>query len=115
MHYYSTTLATNIPEPDWRTRLFVLLFFFVPRANPDFEPLFPRVRRWFVEVDETGNSTRELGLDEQGTPITAGPWERNFGFWTDSPGPFPTDSAEQLSQAKFEQAWASFAGSRGGA
>ena len=115
MHYYSTTLATDIFKPDWRVRIFYLLFFFVPRANPDFEPLFPRIRRWYVEVDEAGESVRELGLDEQGTAITAGPWKRNFGFWTDSPGPFPADMAEPLSQAQFEQAWASIAGNRGGA
>ena len=115
MRYYSTRLATNIPGPDWRVRLFCLLFFFIPRANPEFELFFPKVRRWYVEVDESGNAVRELGLNEQGAPITAGPWERNFGFWADSPGPFPADSAEELSQVTFEQMWALFVGNRRGA
>jgi hypothetical protein len=115
MDYYSTTLATTFPARDWRVRFFYLLFFFVPRANPDFEPLFPRVRRWLVEVDDSGNAVRELGLDEQGVPVTAGPWERNYGFWTDSPGPFPSESADPVAQSVFAQAWATFAANRVGA
>ena len=115
MRYYSTVLATNFPASDWRVQLFYLLFFFIPRANPEFEPLFRKVRCWYVEIDDAGNAVRELGLNEDGTPITAGPWLRNYGFWTDSPGPFPTESAEELSQVKFDQAWTFFAASRGSA
>lgn len=115
MHYFSTTLGTSIPESDWREKLFRMVFFFIPSANPDFDSLFPKVRRWYVEVDEAGNATREIGFDSHGQAITAGPWDRNFGFWTDSPGPFPVESSEQLSAVDFEQKWADFSGTRSSA
>ena len=38
MRYYSTTLCTNI-ERGRGLRLLYALFFFIPKANPDFEPL----------------------------------------------------------------------------
>lgn len=96
-------------------RLAYLVLFFIPKANPDFEPLYPKIRRWFVEVDDKGEAVREIGLNEQGVAITVGPWERNFGFWTDSPGPFPAESAQEISQAEFEHMWASFGGLKSGA
>ena len=115
MHYYSTTLATSIPASDWRVKLFRTVFFFIPSANPDFESSYPKVRHWYVEIDESGNAVREIGLDAQGEPIVAGPWGENYGFWTDSPGPFPTESSDQLSAVDFEQKWADFSASRGSA
>ena len=112
MHYYSTTLATKIPVSDWREKLFRAVFFFIPPANPDFDSLYPKVRRWYVEIDESGNAAREIGLDEKDQAIVAGPWEDNFGFWTDSPGPFPTESSDELSAVDFEQKWAEFSATR---
>ena len=115
MRWYSTTLATDFPGDDWRVRLLYVVLFFIPKANPDFEPLYPKVRRWLVEVDDDGESVREIGLDEHGAAITVGPWERNYGLWTDSPGPFPAESAQEISQAEFDRVWASFQGLNCGA
>ena len=108
MRYYSTTLCTNI-ERGRGLRLLYALFFFIPKANPDFEPLYPQVRRWYVEVGDKGTAVRGIGLNDQGAAITVGPWDRNFGFWTDSPdGPFPAESAQEISHDEFNDAWASF-------
>jgi hypothetical protein len=111
MRYYSTTLATNLRPADWRMKLVYTLLWFIPRSNPDFEVHFSRVRRWYVEVDDSGLPSRELGIDERGTPITAGPWERNFGFWTDSGEPLPAERTEEIAKDVFEAMWERFADS----
>ena len=84
MNYGSTTQATDFAPDDWKVRLFRAALWFIPRANPDFEPLFVHVRRWLVEVDDSGRVQREVALGNDGAPLFAAPNERNFGFWTDS-------------------------------
>jgi hypothetical protein len=108
MRYYSTTLATNLKPADWRMKLIYTLLWFIPRSNPDFEVHFSSIRRWYLEVDDLGLPVRELGLDEIGNPITAGPWERNFGFWTDSGEPLPKDRLEEIERTEFETVWQQF-------
>ena len=112
MRYFSTTLATDLPPADWRAKLIYALLWFIPRSNPDLEVHFCRVRRWYVEVDESGLPVREVGIDERGTPITAGPWEHNFGFWTDSGEPLPEDRVEEIRKEEFDTMWQGFADSR---
>lgn len=68
---------------DWRVRLIKVLLFFVPRANPDVERLYPLVREWALELSEDGWPQREIGLDSSGRPLFATPNERNTGYWTD--------------------------------
>jgi hypothetical protein len=108
MRYYSTTLATNLRPADWRMKLVSTLLWFIPRSNPDFEIHFSRVRRWYLEVDDSGLPSRELGVDERGTPITAGPWERNSGFWTDFGEPLPVERTEEIAKDVFEAMWDRF-------
>lgn len=113
MRYYSTTLATNLKPVDWRLKLIYTLWWFIPRSNPDFEVHFSSIRRWYVEVDDCEMPVRELGLDDSGAPITAGPWERNFGFWTDSGEPLPKDRLEEIDRTEFETMWRRFVRLRG--
>ncbi len=113
MRYYSTTLATNLPPADWRIKFIYTLLWFIPRSNPEFEVHFSRVRCWYVEVDDSGLPLRELGIDETGTPITAGPWKQNFGFWTDSGGPFPDEHTEEIANSVFEEMWQRFVSMQG--
>lgn len=105
MRYYKTTLATNLRPPDWRTKLVHTLLWFIPRSNPDFEVQFSRVQCWYIESDDSGSPLRELGLDETGMPVTAGPWKQNLGFWTDSGEPVPVEHAEEIARSVFEETW----------
>jgi hypothetical protein len=50
MHYGSTTEATDFVPHDRKARLVRVALSFVPRANPDFEPLFPQVRKWLEQL-----------------------------------------------------------------
>jgi hypothetical protein len=105
MYYGSTTQATDFAPDDWNVRLFRAAFWFIPRANPDFEPLFVYVRRWLVEVDDSGRAQREVALGNDGTPLFAAPNERNCGFWTDSDKAFLESELVPVSASEFEQSW----------
>ena len=57
----------------------------IPKANPDFDDKIRDVRHWILEVDdEEGRPEREIGLDDQGNVMMIMPWQKNYGFWTDS-------------------------------
>jgi hypothetical protein len=106
-HYGTTTLATPMPSDDWRVRAIRVLLWFVPRSNPDNEPLYPRVARWALEIDDNGRVSREIGLDASGFPLFGAPHERNFGFFTDSDTTFSTADLVPLEQSEFEKWWSS--------
>jgi hypothetical protein len=105
MHYGITTEATDFAPHDWKARLVGITLWFMPRANPDFEPLFPQVRKWLVEIDESGRALREIAVGSEGTPLFAAPDERNFGFWTDSSKVFSRSELAPLSALEFEELW----------
>jgi hypothetical protein len=106
MYYGSTTEATDFVPLDWKSRVIRAVFWFIPSANPDFERLFPLVRKWLVEIDDDGNAQREVALSADGAPLFAAPDERNCGFWTDSSKEFARAELGDLSAAEFEAAWA---------
>jgi hypothetical protein len=86
MYYGITTYAIDFTDDrmsDWRVRLFKAIFFFIPQANPDNEPLYTHVRSWALELDEDGWPQREVGLDVDGNPLFRAPDKRNTGFWPD--------------------------------
>lgn len=86
MHYGITTEATDFTDrmmSDWRVRIVRMILFFVPRANPDNELLYPKVRSWALELDDQGWPQREVGLDSSGKPLFCAPNRRNTGFWPD--------------------------------
>jgi hypothetical protein len=86
MIYGITTEATDFTDKllsDWRVRLIKTILFFLPRANPDNERFYPRVKSWALELDESGWPQREIGLDASGTPLFGAPDARNTGFWPD--------------------------------
>jgi len=107
MFYGTTTLGIPMPSDDWRVRLTRALLWFVPRANPDHEPLYPRVRRWLLEVDDSGRPSREIGLDDRGTPLFGAPDKRNAGFFTDSDVTFLRTDLAPADGAEFESLWSS--------
>ena len=105
VHHGTTTEATDFVPPDRKARLVRIALWFIPRANPDFEPLFPQVRKWLVEIDESGQAQREIAVGANDTPLFAAPDERNRGFWTDSEKTFAKSELVPLSALEFEQLW----------
>jgi len=109
MHYGITIEATDFTDQmmsDWRDRLLKIIFFFVPRANPDNELLYPQVRSWALEIDEDGWPQREVGLDSTGKPLFRAPDHRNTGFWPDMAArQFHADEVKQISEREFNDLW----------
>ena len=110
MHYGYTSLATTWTDQKmnhWKVRLIGALLFFVPRANPDNEKLYPQLAKWLIEIDETGVPSREIGLNAEGTPLFGAPNNRNSGFWISmSDETFDKSELELVDQEHFEFLWA---------
>ena len=110
MHYGITTEATDFTEAgmkNWRVRLLKAILFFIPRANPDHERLYPQVRFWALEMDEDGWPQREVGLDASRKALFSAPDERNTGFWPDmARTQFAKSEVEAISEGAFEAFWA---------
>jgi hypothetical protein len=66
MTYGSTLLATNFGPDCWQVRLRRALLFFIPRANPDYERLYRHVRKWYLELDDSGCRCERLALIRMG-------------------------------------------------
>ena len=109
MHYGITTEGTDFTAEmmsDWRVRVFKTVFFFVPRANPDNEPLYPQVRSWALELNEDGWPQREVGLDSSGKPLFRAPDHRNTGFWPDMAiKQFSPTELQEISSEAFNDLW----------
>jgi hypothetical protein len=110
MYYGSTLAATTFTEPMMRSlpvRIIRSVLFFVPSANPDVEKLYPRVKKWILEVSEDGWPQREIGLDENALPLFRLPNERNSGFWTDmARTKFMRSDLVLIDADEFEKCWA---------
>jgi len=105
MTYGSTLLATDFGPDCWQVRFWRTLLFFIPRASPDHERLYRHVRKWYLELDDSGVPVREIGLDADGQPLFGAPDDRNLGFWTDSDGPFERDKLSPIPAEEFERRW----------
>ena len=109
MIYGATTKATDFTDESlnsWKARLVKTLLFFVPRANPDVERLFPLVKEWALELSDEGWPQREVGLDQTGKPLFAIPDARNTGFWTDmARQQFHSGELRQIPADEFERLW----------
>jgi hypothetical protein len=109
MFYGITTKATNFTHErlnDWRVRLLKAVLFFIPRANPDIESLYPLVKEWALELSEEGWPQREVGLDGIGEPLFGTPNNRNTGFWTDMAyKQFQRSELRAITEMEFEKLW----------
>lgn len=102
MRYIRTQLATDWPEPSGG--LFATLLRRVS-ANPGYGPHLHRVAAWLIEFDDDGIPGREIGLDETGRPVLAGPDDENYGFWLDTTMTLVDIGGESIPQATFEETW----------
>jgi hypothetical protein len=109
MHYGVTKQATDFSDAklrSWRVRLAKALLFFIPRANPGNEPLYPKVRAWALELDADGWPQREVGLDSSGIPLFRAPDNRNTGFWPDMAyTQFRVEDLQAISEEAFNELW----------
>lgn len=105
MTYGTTTLATDFTIESWQIRLLRVLFFFIPKANPDNEKLYRFVKKWYLELDDSGIPVREIGVDSNGNPLFGAPDNRNVGFWTDSAEVFQKDRVCPIRAQEFEALW----------
>jgi hypothetical protein len=109
MRYGITTAATNFSEVTlnhWRVRLLKVVLFFIPRANPDTERLYPQVRQWALELSDDGWPQREIALGVSGDILFCTPNDRNTGFWPDmARRQFKEDELRTISPEEFHALW----------
>jgi hypothetical protein len=105
MVYGSTTLATNFGRDPWHVRFWRLFLFFIPRANPDNEPLYPHVRQWYLELDDSGVPRSRDWPRCTRQALFGAPDARNYGFWTDSTQRFEQTQLTPIHAAEFLRLW----------
>lgn len=109
MRYGVTTEATDFTEAqlnDWRVKVLKAVLFFIPRANPDTERLYPSVKAWALELSNDGLPQREVGLSESGSVLFCAPDSRNTGFWTDMAiRKFEDHELQTMSPEQFDALW----------
>lgn len=109
MKYISTYMATDWPEKEpWQSKVLKTILFFIPKANPDYEPKMHLVKKWLIEFEEEDGKLlpwREIGLDSNGTPVFAGPDKKNYGFWLDTNMKYEDFEGEPIAKDEFESIW----------
>ena len=104
--YLRTALATEWPAPS-RTiagRFGEKILKYLS-ANPDYEGSMHEIKEWLIEFDENSLPWREIGLDEFGKIVIAGPDEDNYGFWLDTNMKFEDFEGDEIEASEFEKYW----------
>lgn len=99
------SLAQKVGHEIWCFLLMRVVFFWLPKASPDYDKKAVGVAYWLVEV-EGGRAEREIGFDAQSKPILHAPTARNMGLWTDSDREFAVDEFETVAAVEFDRFWA---------
>jgi hypothetical protein len=108
MRVIATTLATQLNAEKSRDPLVArVLKMLLPAANPELDGAYKWVCLWWIEIDDQGTPQREIGFDSAGSPVVAGPFGPNMGYWTDSPMTFEHGEYEAVSPDSFERVWSS--------
>ena len=81
-----------------------LLARLLPPANPDFEHLYPQVQHWWLEL-RNGRPVREIGFSAGGLVLVLGPFDGNWGFWTDSHVLLDATRQAPVDAEEFERQW----------
>ena len=103
--YLKTKIATDwdTPKPDG---VFVkLLRRIIPEANPNYRNKMHLIDTWFIEFDEQGLPSREVGVDTDGQPVVAGPTSVDYGYWLDANVTDADLSGVEIEQDEFEALW----------
>ena len=122
MRYVSTTVHTNFrdwsKEGGWASRLLHRIFQLISFGNsPDHEPLYPKVKKWLLEVnDDPIGVRREIGLGQGDTPLFAAPIGRNPGWWAgpDLDYDLTDDQIHSIDAHEFERLWSVCSSSKTG-
>ena len=87
---FDSPLSSNIIKVS-RTKTTVwnlisnVLSVFIPKANPDYDPLIDNVSQWLLEINaKDGIPNREIGLNENRQTIMIMPLRGNYGYWSDN-------------------------------
>ena len=109
MKYLSTTKATGWPvKESFVSRLIQKVLFFIPKANPDYEPKIHLVSKWLIEFIENEGEflpCREIGLDPNNNIVLDGPNKRNYGFWLDTNMNYNDFEKNTIEKEEFEYYW----------
>lgn len=101
MQFLRTQLGTDFREPsNWWNRLTSF-----GTANRSYRDKYHLIRCWLIEFDETGMPCREIGLDETGTVVVAGPSKIDYGFWLDMNMRYPDFPGDAVTSDYFEELW----------
>jgi hypothetical protein len=92
------------PATGWRRLVERGLRALLAESNPDLDPAFEHVTCWWLEVNDDGRVTREIGFDPSGRAIAAAPLGENLGIFTDS-DQAPNGLGEPVSATEFERVW----------
>jgi hypothetical protein len=92
------------PATGWRRLVERGLRALLAESNPDLDPAFEHVTYWWLEVNDDGRVTREIGFDPSGRAIAAAPLGENLGIFTDS-DQAPNGLGEPVSATEFERVW----------
>jgi hypothetical protein len=101
-------ILNETATPQKEGLIFKLLRKFLPLANPDYERLYQNVVTWYLEIDENGKITREIGMDHQEETIVIGPWGRNRGLWPDSPVVLEPKDYTSVGKTDFDEKWSKY-------
>ena len=80
----------------------------LPSANPDFEKKYQNVVKWYLEIDDSGKPTREIGIDTKEKTIVIGPYQGNRGLWPDSLVILEPKDYDSLAKTDFETEWTKY-------
>ncbi len=103
MIYLRSKKATDWERPGLLSRLLQRL-----SSNPDYEQAFPEVAEWLIEFGDDQLPEREVGLNNTGVPVLAGPNKQNYGFWLDTNMKLSDFGNEVIEKVYFEQKWNEF-------
>jgi hypothetical protein len=78
----------------------------IDTANPSYRDKHHLVHSCLIEFDDDGQPWREVGLDELGVVVVAGPSKTDYGFWLDSKMQYADFVGTAVTQEYFEQTWA---------
>jgi hypothetical protein len=102
MQFLRTQLGTDFRKPsNWWQRLTSF-----ETANPGYRDRYHLVRSWLIEFDDDGMPGREIGLDENGSVVLAGPSKMDYGFWMDTNMRYPEFTGIPVASECFEKIWA---------